>query len=199
MAGWALASGSQDDRRARVCRADHCREHAGHRRFFGIAPWDPLAIHRGFTHGWSAASYDAADTAAAICGCSTGGRSAVTRLQERTAMQFGWLVARLLFRRDHASVARYADHLFGPAASRPSRTAGSMPTGCSSSIFGSGCVLASPSAFRAGASTGAVAAAGRQGVRRCWSTSGEPVDHPAGRRGRRGQPDVQRVFASPRQ
>ena len=112
--------------------------------FFGNAPWDPLAIHRGFTHGlvggvlvmppilagllWLLDRWHArgASSSRAACRCMPVADRAV------------------LPRRGHAPLARLADDLFGPAAL--AHFGALVPCRCcSSSTFGCGCCWPSPS------------------------------------------------------
>ena len=84
--------------------------------FFGAAPWAPLAIHRGFTHGLVGGVLLMPPMLAGCCGCSTAGRpaaAAASRAACRCASA-GW--SRWPTSARSATAARPADDLFGAIA-----------------------------------------------------------------------------------
>ena len=126
--------------------------------FFGAVPWEPLATHRGFTHGLVGGVLLMPPLLAGLLWLvrplasparhGIPQRPADARRLAGRACYLGALSHPLL---------RLADDLFGQLLS-PSRPPGSTPTRCSSSTFGYGCCSPSPSAGRGGARS-----AGRSG------------------------------------
>ena len=108
--------------------------------FFGNAPWDPLAIHRGFTHGLVGGVLVMPPILAGLLWLLD--RWQVSRgvtFKSGLPMQLRLAGRPRLPRRADPPVARPSDDLFGPAAVALLGLPGSTPTGCSSSMSGCGC------------------------------------------------------------
>ena len=83
--------------------------------FFGNAPWDPLAIHRGFTHGLVGGVLLMPPVLAGLLWLLDRWQlSRGATFSSGLLMRFRWLIGPRLPRSADASLARLVDDLFGP-------------------------------------------------------------------------------------